>query len=245
MRSSAVSDQMGEECWMCDACLLSRRRLLAAGAVLGIGGWVRAARAEAAPNAIKPDEALKRLMDGNARYAANRTGLRDFSAERAARAKAQFPIAAVLSCSDSRVAPELAFDQGQGGIFVVRLAGNFVNDDGLASLEYAVRFLGVPLIVVLGHSKCGAVEAAIKVMTEKAELPGHLPELVASIRPAVEAAQRSNPSDLLAAAIKENVKRSVSRLEGEPAILAPAVSAKSIRVVGGIYELATGKIELV
>jgi len=143
------------------------------------------------------------------------------------------------------VAPELLFDQGQGEVFVVRVAGNFVDDGGLASLEYAVRFLGVPLIVVLGHSNCGAVAAAIKVATEKAELPGHLPELVASIRPAVEAAQRTNPSDLLAAAITENVKLNVGRLEGAQPILAPAIVAKTIRVVGGVYELATGKIGLV
>jgi carbonic anhydrase len=98
-------------------------------------------------------------------------------------------IAAILSCADSRVSPELLFDQGPGDLFVVRLAGNFVDDDGLASLEYAVKFLGAPLLMVLGHSNCGAVDAAIKVVKEGAELPGHLPELVDSIKPAVIAAQ--------------------------------------------------------
>src|SRR4029077_5997837 len=96
---------------------------------------------------------------------------------------AQFPIAAILSCSDSRLAPELAFDQGPGDIFVVRVAGNFVNIDGLASMEFAVKVLGVPLIMVLGHSNCGAIASAVKVVMDRAELPGHLPELIKSIEP--------------------------------------------------------------
>src|SRR3712207_3984048 len=108
------------------------------------------------------------------------------SAGRVARAAVQYPFAAILSCADSRVSPELAFDQGPGELFVVRLAGNFVNDDGLASLEYGTRFLGVPLVMILGHSNCGAVSATIKVLQEGAALPGHLPELVNSIKPAVE-----------------------------------------------------------
>jgi carbonic anhydrase len=97
------------------------------------------------PNAIRVDEALRRLMEGKARYVADKPTPRDFSAGRAERNSVQFPIAAILSCADSCVAPEFAFDQGPGDLFVVRLAGNFANDDGLASLEYAVKFLGVPL----------------------------------------------------------------------------------------------------
>ena len=106
-------------------------------------------------------------MEGNARYAANAPNERDFSAGRAARAGAQFPIAAILSCSDSRVVPDLVFDQSPGDLFVVRLAGNFLDDDGLASLEYAVKFLSAPLLVVVGHTNCGAVAAAVKVVTER------------------------------------------------------------------------------
>ncbi|MFX9180918.1 carbonic anhydrase, partial [Acinetobacter baumannii] len=94
------------------------------------------------------------------------------------------------SCADARVGAELTFDQSQGDIFSVRLAGNFVNDDGLASLEYATRFLGTPLIMVLGHTSCGAVDAAIKVLQDNAKLPGHLPQLIRSIKPAVESAKR-------------------------------------------------------
>ncbi len=184
-------------------------------------------------------------MKGNERYAANTSQRRDFSAGRAARATAQYPVAAILSCSDSRVAPELAFDQGPGDLFVVRLAGNFVSDDGLASLEYAVKFLGAPLLMVLGHANCGAVAAAIKVVKDRAELPGHLPELINSIKPAVIAAHGRHPSDLLAAAIEENVKLNVKRMQDDAPILSEALAAKKIAAVGGVYDLATGKVSLV
>jgi carbonic anhydrase len=196
------------------------------------------------PNAIAPSEALDRLMQGNARYAANEPNEKDFSAGRAERVHAQYPIAAILSCSDSRVAPELAFDQGPGDIFVVRLAGNFLNDDGFASLEYAVKFLGVPLVMVLGHTNCGAVAAAVKVVQERAKLPGHLPDLIKSIEPAVIAAHGKHPSDLVAAAIEENVRLNVKRLGDDAPIMADALAAKKIAVAGGIYYLATGKVGL-
>ena len=196
------------------------------------------------PNAIHPDEALKRLMEGNARYAANEPNEKDFSHGRAERVSAQYPIVAVLSCSDSRVAPELAFDQGPGDVFAVRVAGNFVNQDGLASLEYGVKILGVPLIMVLGHTNCGAVAAAVKVVTEHVELPGHLPELVKAIEPAVIAAHARHPSDLVAAATEENVKLNVGRLnEDTPSSRRPTPPRRSTWS-GGIYDLATGKIGL-
>ena len=196
------------------------------------------------PNAISPEVALERLMQGNSRYAANAPQQKDFSADRAERVSAQYPIAAVLSCSDSRVAPELAFDQGPGDVFVVRVAGNFINVDGLASLEYAVKFLGVPLLMVLGHTNCGAVSAAVKVVMERAELPGHLPDLVKSIEPAVIAAHGRHPGDLVAAAIEENVKLNVKRLDDDTPVIAEPLAAKKIGVVGGVYDLATGKVGL-
>jgi carbonic anhydrase len=240
---------------MCDFCprnasSLSRRSLVWGSAALASfaamslqSAPAQTAAPPAAPqNAISPDEALKRLMEGNARYAANTSTNRDYSAGRAARVSAQYPIAAILSCSDSRVAPELAFDQAPGDLFVVRVAGNFVNEDGLASLEYAVRFLNTPLVMVLGHSNCGAVDAAIKVLKDGATLPGHLPDMIREIKPAVEAAKKDNPNDLLAAAITENVRRGVRRLETAKPILAEFVEAKKVKVVGASYDLATGKI---
>ena len=241
---------------MCELCgsahhRLTRRSLMAgAGAALAAGALastrVFAAEppTEGAANAINPDVALQRLMDGNARYVANTPNERDFSAGRAARAGAQFPIAAILSCSDSRVVPDLVFDQSPGDLFVVRLAGNFLDDDGLASLEYAVKFLGAPLLVVVGHTNCGAVDAAIKVVKERAQLPGHLPELIKAIEPAVIAAHARHPSDLLAAAIEENVKLNVKRMYDDKPILSEALAAKKITAVGGVYDIATGKVNL-
>ena len=240
---------------MCELCQhhhsLSRRNVMAGGAAL-LASALTFGRAQAAeppapgaPNAIPPAEALKRLMEGNVRYAAGECECNDYSVGRAERAVAQYPIAAVLSCSDSRVSPELMFDQGPGDVFVVRVAGNFVNPDGLASFEYAVHFLGVPLLMVLGHSDCGAVAAAVKVVKEHAELPGHLPELVESIEPAVIAAHGRHPSDLVAAAIEENVRLNVKRLIGDAPILADALAAKKIAISGGVYDIATGKVRLI
>jgi carbonic anhydrase len=183
-------------------------------------------------------------MDGNARYAAGSLATHNYAAGRAALAAAQYPIASVLSCADSRVAPELAFDQNPGDLFVVRLAGNFVNDDGLASLEYGVRFLGVPLVMVLGHSNCGAVSAGIKVVKEKLELPGHLPALVGAIRPAVEAAMKRSPADLLQEATAENVRLNVRRLSEATPILSEMVRQEKVKVVGAVYDIGTGKVSL-
>ncbi|HEY6992314.1 MAG TPA: carbonic anhydrase [Xanthobacteraceae bacterium] len=236
---------------MCDDHRLgvSRRGLLSLGAAAAWASALPAFALEAppatAPNAISPDEALKRLTDGNARYAANAPATKDFSAGRAARVAKQYPFAAILSCADSRVAPELAFDQGPGELFVVRVAGNFVDDDGLASLEYGVKFLGVPLIMVLGHSNCGAVDATIKVMTEHAKLPGHLPGLVRAIKPAVEAAQKAKAANLLDEAITENVRYNVGRLNKAKPIVSAFVAEGKVKVVGARYDLATGKVSLV
>jgi carbonic anhydrase len=197
------------------------------------------------PNAISGDEALKRLMAGNARYATNQSKPVDFAVDRAARASAQYPIASILSCSDSRVGPEFVFDQGPGSLFVVRLAGNILEDEGLASLEYAAQFLGSPLILVLGHSNCGAVASAIKVLKDNTKLPGHLPELIDEIKPAVIAAQKAQPTDLLAAAIAENVRRTVEKVQKAKPLLAGMIAAGKVKVAGGVYDIATGAATLI
>lgn len=239
---------------MCQACIdesrrVSRRGLLRGG--LALAGAAAAGLpalpvlAQAALNAISPDLALSRVMEGNARYAANTAVNKDFSAGRAARAQAQYPIAAIVSCADARVAPELVFDQGPGELFVTRVAGNFVNDDGLASLEYGVKFLGVPLIMVLGHSGCGAVSATIKVVQEGAVLPGHLPALVGALKPGIEAAIARKPADLLQEATAENVRHNVRRLQGATPIVSELVSAGKVKVVGGVYDIASGRVALV
>jgi carbonic anhydrase len=196
-------------------------------------------------NAIAPADALKRLMDGNARYAANTPSERDFSSGRAARVQGQYPIAQILSCSDSRVSPELAFDQGPGDLFVMRVAGNIVTPDLLASLEYGAQFLGAPLIMVLGHSGCGAVDAAVKVLKTKAVLPGHLPELIRAIKPAVIAAEKTNTGNFLDNAVAENVRRQVARLKSQPPIVQRLYAGKKIDIVGAVYDLATGKVTVI
>ncbi|WP_144141956.1 carbonic anhydrase [Paraburkholderia sp. BCC1884] len=198
-----------------------------------------------APNSIPPQQALERLMQGNARYAANAPSNKDFSAGRAARVDAQYPFAAIVGCADSRVAPELAFDQGPGDLFVVRVAGNFVNEDMLASLEYGVEFLGVPLIMVLGHTHCGAVTATVKVIQDGAQLPGHLPELVRSLKPAVQMAKLNPGADLVEQATIENVKMNTHRLLVSKPLIGQYVKRGKVNVVGGLYDLATGKVTLV
>jgi carbonic anhydrase len=192
-------------------------------------------------NVLSPEEALVRLKQGNKRYVDGEMKSHDFAAERAALAGGQNPYAGILSCADSRIAPEYAFDTGRGDVFVVRVAGNFADTDGIASFEYAVKFLGTTLLVVLGHDKCGAVSAAIDAQ-KGAELPGHLPELVEHIIPAVKTA-KAEPGDLLANAIKDNVRRNVEHLKTASPILSRYVDEKKVMVVGGVYKLADGRIE--
>ena len=246
---------------MCDACgdarhelPVSRRDFLKTGALAALVPWSIGAAVAAdppapgappPPNAIAPAAALKRLMEGNARYAANTLNERDFTSGRAARVQGQYPFAQILSCADSRVAPELLFDQGPGDLFVMRVAGNVVSPDLLASLEYGVQFLGVPLIMVLGHSGCGAVAAAIKVLKTKAVLPGHLPDLIAAIKPAVIVAEKTQSGNLLDNAVSENVRRQVTRIKNSPPVVQKAYAGKKIEIVGGVYDLATGKVALV
>lgn len=243
---------------MCDLCgdaqhepRVSRRDFLRTGALAALVPWSMEVAiaadppAPGAPNAIAPADALKRLMDGNARYAANAPNERDFSSGRAARVQGQYPIAQILSCADSRVSPELAFDQGPGDLFVLRVAGNIVSPDLLASLEYGVQFLGVPLIMVLGHTGCGAVDAAIKVLKTKAVLPGHLPQLIAAIKPAVIAAEKSKTGNLLDNAVAENVRRQVARVKNSPPVVQKSYAGKKIDIVGGVYDLATGRVAII
>ncbi len=192
-------------------------------------------------NVLSPEDALARLKKGNARYVNGEMKRHDFSAERAALSGGQNPYAGILSCADSRIAPEYAFDTGRGDLFVVRVAGNFADTDGLASFEYTVKFLGTTLLVVLGHDKCGAVDAAIKTYKGN-ELPGHLPDLVGHILPAVKKA-KSEPGDWLANAIKENVRLNVEHLKTASPILSQYVEEKKLMVVGGIYKLEDGRVE--
>jgi len=227
---------------------LSRRGFLAlSGAGLAGLALSRPASAKVPPkpqNALTPDAALERLMAGNARYVGGVALRHDFKHEREALVGGQNPFAAVLSCADSRIAPEYAFDAGRGDLFVVRVAGNFATEDGIASMEYAVSVLKTPLILVLGHQSCGAVSATISSIRDGTTLPGHLPSLVAGIAPAVRPVL-DQPGNVLENATRRNVILTVEKLKGAAPILGPAESDRKIRVVGGIYRLDTGKVELV
>jgi carbonic anhydrase len=195
-------------------------------------------------NVLSPDAALERLRQGNARYVAGVSLRHDFKHEREALAGGQNPYAAILSCADSRIAPEYAFDGGRGDLFVCRVAGNFANNDTIASLEYAIAMLGVPLILVLGHDSCGAVEATIKSLKDGTTLPGHLPSLVAGIAPAVKAVSQ-DASDTLGKAIRQNVIDNVAKLGSAAPILSQAVEQKKLKVVGGVYRLKNGMVDMV
>jgi carbonic anhydrase len=215
---------------------------LAAAAAAPLAGIAQAQPARAAET---PDAALKLLVDGNARYVSNQMKERDFSAGRAARTLGQAPFAAILGCADSRVAPELAFDQAPGDLFVVRVAGNFMTPDGLASLEYGAAVLGTKVIMVLGHTNCGAINATVAALQKGNDLPGHIGDLVRAMKPGVEPALKQPGDDLAQRAVVANVRYNVQRLIEAKPILADMVTAKKLSVVGGVYDLATGKVTMV
>ena len=182
-------------------------------------------------------------MKGNTRYVEGVSRRHDFNHEREPLRTGQNPFAGILSCADSRIAPEYCFDTGRGDVFVCRVAGNFASDEIVASLEYAVQVLNTPLIMVLGHDACGAVDATIKSIKDGTTLPGHLPSLVSAISPAVKAAQ-GEAGDLLNNAIQRNVALNVEKLRTSGPILNTFVDGKKLRILGGIYKLASGKVEL-
>ena len=162
-------------------------------------------------------------------------------------AEGQYPFAMIIGCADSRVAPEILFDVGKGDIFVVRVAGNVVSGAGAVvkgSIEYAVAELNVPLIMVLGHSNCGAVKAAMAHLNAKDSLPGAINDLVELIKPAVEQS-KGESADPLNGAIHKNVQIGVERLKGLEPILATQVKEGKLKIVGGVYDLRTGKVTLV
>ena len=191
------------------------------------------------------DAVLAQLFEGNKRFmkgelAHPRRKPEDF----VPLAEGQAPLAVIVGCADSRVAPELIFDQGVGDLFVVRVAGNVVSGTGAAlkgSIEYAVAELGVRLILVMGHSQCGAVKAAIKHIDANDALPGSISGLVDIIKPAV-AAVKGKPGNLLDNAIKANVERGVDRLKHLQPILAESVKKGTLKVVGAVYDLHSGKV---
>ena len=214
-----------------------------AAASLAVASDGSAAKSPAKPdNVLSPDGALERLMKGNDRYVQGVALRHDFKHEREALTQGQNPFVGILSCADSRIAPEYAFDSGRGDLFVCRVAGNFLNDDVIASFEYAVAVLNTPLLMVLGHQACGAVDATIKSIKDGTTLPGHLPSLVAAIGPAVKPALTQS-GNMLDNAIRQNVVFNVERLKAATPIIDKAVADGKVRIVGALYHLDTGRVE--
>jgi carbonic anhydrase len=215
---------------------------MAAGLTLSSAGSARGQ-----PDAARaPDAVLARLAEGNRRFVRGELahpGRRpeDFLPL----AEGQAPLAVIVGCADSRVSPELIFDQGVGDLFVVRVAGNAVSGAGpfiKGSVEFAVAELGARLVVVLGHEACGAVKAAVAHIDANDTLPGAIRDLVEVIRPAAQAV-RGKPGDKVDNAIKANVELGVERLKGLDPILADLVKKGDLKVVGAVYELRTGAVK--
>ena len=187
---------------------------------------------------LTADKALTKLMEGNKRYTSSHSQHPHQGARRRHElGETQYPFACILSCSDSRVPPEIVFDEGLGDLFVVRVAGNIVDNAVTGSIEYAVEHLGVPLVVVLGHEKCGAVQATLG----GGEPGTHIQSLVEAILPAVAEARQTS-GGLLGNAVGANVRRVVRQLRESGPILVDQVRSHRIKIVGAIYELDSGSV---
>ncbi|MHA3840738.1 carbonic anhydrase [Sphingomonas aestuarii] len=194
--------------------------------------------------AMTPDQALERLRDGNRAFLDGKVDQVDLSAaRRLALAKGQAPFCAYVSCSDSRVPPELLFGRGLGELFIIRNAGNTVDTVAMGSIEYAVAVLGVPLVVVMGHESCGAVKAAMSVVSDNARFPGVIGNMIEPIIPAVLEA-RNQSGDATEVAVKQNVRRVVRKLReaSDPLLIEPQRTGR-LKVVGAYYKLDSGEVD--
>ncbi|OUL32292.1 carbonate dehydratase [Nostoc sp. T09] len=229
---------------------VSRRNLLklSAGAIsagvlaAGVGGNLVAPGKAAAQSKkdITSDEALKELLDGNDRFVkAKRRNPHQNQSRLREVAKGQKPFASILSCADSRVPSEIVFDQGLGDLFVCRVAGNIATPEEIGSLEFGSLVLGTKVIMVLGHERCGAVDATIK----GASVPGQIGSLLVAIQPAVEKS-KGQPGDKLENACKANVLGQIDKLKSSP-VLSELIKDGKLKIVGGYYDLDTGKVSLV
>ena len=189
---------------------------------------------------ITPEQALEILKRGNDRFAQNLKAQRDLQAQVIETRRGQYPFAAILSCIDSRVPAELIFDQGIGDIFSVRIAGNIVNEDILGSIEYSCKVAGAKVIVVVGHTKCGAVTAACKDVKL-----GNIEKLLEKIKPAVNIIKKDNPTlddDAIELVAIQNVHHSIQRIRHESPILADMEKSGSIHIAGSVYNVSTGVV---
>ncbi len=190
---------------------------------------------------LSPDAALKRLMDGNQRFVKQKSKHPDQSKARMKEvAQGQHPFATVLSCADSRVAPEILFDEGIGDLFDIRVAGNIVIPEVLGSIEYAVDLLGTPVLMVLGHERCGAVTAAV----QGERLPGHIGSFVKAIKPALSRT-KGQAGDPVDNAVVANVQYQIEKLKRSSKILSGRSQDGKLKIVGGRYDLDSGEVTLI
>lgn len=219
--------------------------LAAAGAALG--ATIGSDRAEAQSRGLTPDQALTRLKKGNADFLAGKTRVATGDGKRRLElARTQTPFAVLVGCSDSRVPPEVLFGAGLGELFIVRNAGNTVDNVALGSVEYGTLVLGAPLIVVLGHERCGAVKAAVEVVEHNTTFPGKIGEMIEPIIPAVLKARTGHSGSkdaLLDEAVRANVRRVVARLRSGEQSFAKPLGDGTLKIVGAHYDLDDGKVE--
>lgn len=200
--------------------------------------------AVAAPRVQSPDEALKRLMEGNERFVSGTTAA-DRSVRRLRELESkQTPFASILACSDSRVPPEILFDQGFGDLFVARVAGNIATSEVIGSIEFGTRVLGSSLLMVLGHTACGAVSATVKM----GEVPGQIGSLFPYIHPAADEIADQTPGEgepPVPAVIVENVRHQVEILREASPVMAALTREGKLKVVGGMFHFGTGRVEII
>lgn len=229
---------------------LSRRSLVQWALAAPITALAAPAFAGADPHVgqsgLTPDEALERLRQGNQAFASDHPLPVSLGGERRhALAAGQVPFAVLLSCSDSRVPPEIVFGQGLGELFTIRIAGNTIDTTVLGSIEYAVEHLGVPLVVVMGHERCGAVSAAAEVVERNTHFPGAVGAMLQPIIPAVLAVRAAHPEgDLVDSSVRENVRQVVQHLRetASPSLLERQANG-DLRIVGARYDLDDGVVD--
>jgi carbonic anhydrase len=195
-------------------------------------------------SSITPSQAIEMLKQGNVRFTSGSTTSRDYQSQVSQTAGGQYPIAAVVSCIDSRIPTEIVFDQGIGDVFNARIAGNFVNEDILGSLEFACKVAGAKAIVVMGHTSCGAIKGAC----DKAEL-GNLTQMLEKITPAVDAihtpegADRSSANaEFVDAVAAKNVELTLAKIKENSPVLKEMIEANEIEIIGAMYDVANGKV---
>ena len=196
---------------------------------------------------MSPDEALTILLEGNRRFVRGEPP-GDIPSRRehlAQLAMAQRPFCVLVGCSDSRVSPELLFGRGLGELFIVRNAGNVVDLAAMGSIEYGVAVLGAPLVLVLGHERCGAVQAAVDVVEHDASFPGSIGQMIEPIIPAVLHARRKGADDLLDRSVRANVLRVVERLRTTEQMLMEPLRDGTLKIVGARYDLDDGSVEVI